>query len=77
MTEFLEQLRMYLSSLYIPKIQANDIVEIAIIAVLLYMFMAWIQRTRAYTLLKGILIVGLFIVGAVVTSWMSLSQPSD
>ncbi len=62
MTEFLEQLRMYLSSLYIPKIQANDIVEIAIIAVLLYMFMAWIQRTRAYTLLKGILIVGLFIV---------------
>ncbi len=62
MTEFLEQLRMYLSSLYIPKIQANDIVEIAIIAVLIYMFMAWIQRTRAYTLLKGILIVVLFIV---------------
>ena len=62
MTEFFEQLRIYLSSLYIPKIQANDIVEIAIIAVLLYMFMAWIQRTRAYTLLKGILIVAFFIV---------------
>ncbi len=61
MTEFLEQLRSYLSSLYIPKIQANDIVEIAIIAFLIYMFMAWIQRTRAYTLLKGILIVGIFI----------------
>ena len=41
-----------------------DIVEILIIAGLIYFFMAWIQRTRAYTLLKGILIVVIFIVVA-------------
>ncbi len=62
MTAILEQIRNILSSLYIPKIQVNDVIEIAIIAFLLYMFMAWIQKTRAYTLLKGILIVGLFII---------------
>lgn len=45
-----------------PRIRVIDIVEILIIAVLIYFFMAWIQRTRAYTLLKGILIVILFIV---------------
>lgn len=61
MTEIWEQLKSYLSSLYIPKIQINDIIEIAIIAILIYMFMAWIQRTRAYSLLKGILVLGIFI----------------
>lgn len=59
-----EQIKSYLSGLYIPKIQIIDIVEIFLIAILLYLFMVWIQRTRAYTLLKGILIVGLFILAA-------------
>jgi len=60
----LNQIRAYLSSLYFPRIQVIDIVEILIIAGLIYFFMAWIQRTRAYTLLKGILIVVIFIVVA-------------
>ncbi|HUM82678.1 MAG TPA: diadenylate cyclase CdaA [Lachnospiraceae bacterium] len=59
-----EQIKHYLSGLYLPKIQVIDVVEILIIAFLLYFFMAWIQRTRAYTLLKGILIVALFIIVA-------------
>lgn len=41
-----------------------DIVEIIIIAVLIYLFMVWIQRTRAYTLLRGILLIALFIAAA-------------
>ncbi len=44
-----------------PKIQIIDLVEIALIAFFLYFFMVWIQRTRAYTLLRGILIVAIFI----------------
>ena len=64
MSTILNQIRAYLSSLYFPRIQVIDIVEILIIAGLIYFFMAWIQRTRAYTLLKGILIVVIFIVVA-------------
>ena len=34
-----------------------DVVEILLIAVFVYQFMLWIRNTRAYSLLKGILIV--------------------
>ena len=44
-----------------PRIQPIDIIEILLIASILYFFMAWIQRTRAYNLLRGILIVIIFI----------------
>lgn len=43
------------------KIQWMDIVEILLIAVFVYQFMLWIRNTRAYSLLKGILVVVLFI----------------
>ena len=58
----LAQIRYYINRLYFPKIQVIDIVEILIIATIIYFCMAWIQRTRAYTLLKGILIVVIFMV---------------
>ncbi len=64
MSTLLSHIRNYISRLYFPSIRAIDIVEILIIACLIYFFMAWIQRTRAYTLLKGILIVVLFIIVA-------------
>ncbi len=47
-----------------PRLQINDILEILIIAALLYVFMVWIQSTRAYTLLRGILVVGIFTIFA-------------
>ena len=64
MSAVLGQFRSYMNRLYFPRIQITDVIEIVIIAILIYFFMAWIQRTRAYTLLKGILIVALFIVVA-------------
>ena len=66
MSAFFEQITGFMSGLYLPHVQLNDLVEILIIAVLLYFFMDWVQRTRAYTLLKGIVLVVLFIVIA----WM-------
>ncbi len=66
MSAILEQISDYVSGLYMPKIQPIDVVEILIITVLLYFFMVWIQRTRAYTLLKGILTVLLFVTIAAV-----------
>lgn len=61
MTNVLEQLKSFFAGLYFPKLQVNDVIEIAIIAVVLYVVMAWIQRTRAYTLLKGMLILAIFV----------------
>lgn len=64
LSTILEQIKNYLSGLYLPQIQVIDIVEILLIAFFLYFFMAWIQKTRAYNLLRGILVVIIFIIVA-------------
>ncbi len=51
----------FMSRLYLPKIQFIDVLEILLIAILLYAFMNWIKSTRAYSLLKGILVIFAFI----------------
>ena len=56
----------YLSKLSLPSLGVTDILEIALISFFIYQFMVWIKFTRAYTLLKGILIVILFILFAYV-----------
>ena len=48
----------------LPKISIIDIIQIALIAFFVYQFMVWIKYTHAYTLLKGILVVLLFILVA-------------
>ena len=51
----------YLSNFYIPKsIQVSNVFEIIILAVLIYEFIAWVKTTRAFALLKGIIVVLLF-----------------
>ena len=45
---------------YVPSIEVGDILEILIIAFLLYHIMLWIQKTRAWTLLKGLLVILFF-----------------
>ncbi|MEE0136280.1 MAG: diadenylate cyclase CdaA [Blautia stercoris] len=45
----------------LPYFTWSDIVEILLIAFFVYEFMLWIRNTRAYSLLKGILIVLAFI----------------
>ena len=58
---FIELLRQFLSTIYIPKIGIGDLFEIAILTILFYMFIDWIQRTRAYMLLRGIFVVFIFV----------------
>lgn len=50
-------LREYLLKLYIPNIQWNDIIEICIIAFALYNILVWIKNTKAWVLLKGIIVI--------------------
>ena len=53
-------IRDYLVKLYIPRITWTDILEIVIIAFVIYNVMVWIKNTKAWVLLKGIIIVVIF-----------------
>ncbi len=61
MQAILDIIKDYLTNIYIPKtLHATNIIEIIILTFVLYEFMAWVKKTRAYSLLKGILILLLF-----------------
>ena len=53
-------IRDYLVKLYIPRITWTVIIEIVIIAFVIYNVMVWIKNTKAWVLLKGIIIVVIF-----------------
>ena len=57
-------LQNYFSKLSIPRITWTDVIEIIIIAVVLYNILLWIMNTKAWALLKGIIVVALFAVVA-------------
>lgn len=51
----------YLSNFYIPKSwHVSNIFEIIILAVLIYEIIAWVKTTRAFALLKGIIVLLIF-----------------
>ena len=52
----------YLSRLSLPSIGVIDIIEIGLISFLVYHIMVWMKYTRAYTLIKGILFVLIFLI---------------
>ncbi len=49
---------------YMPDIKVTDVIEIIIIAYLLYQLMKWIKNTKAWMLLKGISVLGIAILVA-------------
>lgn len=55
----------YLETLHIPTITRTDIVEILIITLLVYGILVWVKETRAWALLRGVLIIGAFLLLAV------------
>ena len=57
MQNILTVLTGYLGKISLPGLGVIDIIEIGLISFFVYQFMAWIKFTRAYTLLKGILVV--------------------
>jgi diadenylate cyclase len=57
----IEGIRSVLSGIYIPRIGIGDLFEIAILTVLIFFFINWVQQTRAYMLLRGILVVIVFV----------------
>ena len=55
----------YLTTLHIPtRIVWTDLVEIVIIAFLVYQLLVWIRETKAWNLLKGVLVILFFLLCA-------------
>ena len=53
-------IRTYFDWFYIPRITITDLFEIIIVAFLIYNVMTWFMSTRAWSLIKGILVLVLF-----------------
>lgn len=51
----------YLSKLHMPTIHTTDVVEIVILAFVFYYILAWIKNTKAWALLKGVIVIAIFI----------------
>lgn len=51
----------YLDDWYIPDVKVTDIIEIIIIAFLAYHVIVWIKNTKAWMLMKGIVVLAVFI----------------
>ncbi len=62
MTEFLSTMRSWFSLL--PPFYFTNVLEIIILSVIVYEFLLWIKNTRAFELLKGLVVIGAFIVVA-------------
>ena len=58
---------------YLPEIRFVDIIEIIIIAFLIYQIILWIKNTKAWMLLKGILVLfGFILVAAIFRMYVIL-----
>jgi diadenylate cyclase len=55
-----------LSNLHIPTIHWTDIVEIIILTFVAYHILVWIKNTRAWALLKGVVVIAVFILIAAI-----------
>ena len=61
MREISEFFQEYLSNFYIPKtIKVTTVLEIIIMAIIIYEFIVWVKKTRAFSLLKGIIVLLIF-----------------
>jgi len=66
MQRFLTILQNYLNYINMPNLRWTDIVEIMILTYLIYHILLWIKNTRAWSLLKGLLVVVAFVIVAAV-----------
>lgn len=54
------------SGFYFPEIRITDVLEVLILTFLIYQLIIWIKNTKAWMLLKGILILAVFILFAAI-----------
>lgn len=69
-SNFIEE---YISNIYIPRtLRISNIFEIIILAIILYEFMAWVKTTRAFALLKGIIVILVFLIIAYIFDFTTI-----
>lgn len=51
----------YLSKLHMPTVHWTDVAEIVILTFLAYHILVWIKNTKAWALLKGVIVIAVFI----------------
>jgi len=56
----------YVVDFYFPKMYFTDFLEILILAFLIYHLIVWVKNTKAWMLLKGILVLAAFILVAAI-----------
>lgn len=65
----MDEIKAFFQNLFSPiafvKISVMDIIEILIIAVLIYNIIKWIKNSKAWTLMKGLLVLLIFYIAAV------------
>ena len=54
----------FMTDVYFPEVHVTDILEVLILAYLIYQLMVWIKNTRAWMLLRGIVVLAAFILVA-------------
>ena len=64
MSQLLNFAGVYLNRFHMPTIRWTDILEIIILSFLVYQIILWIKNTRAWSLLRGIVIIMAFILPA-------------
>lgn len=64
MSNILQVLKNVSTYISLPKMGPMDFVEIVLIAVLVYYIIKWIKTTRAWVIVKGLIVILLFWVGA-------------
>ncbi len=66
MEQIFEFINKYMLTLHMPSVRWEDIAEIIIISFLVYQIMLWIKNTRAWSLLKGVVVIMGFILVAAI-----------
>ena len=61
MQRVLSIIQSFLNQIHVPNLRWTDIVEILILAFLIYHILLWIKNTRAWSLLKGLAVVIVFV----------------
>ncbi|MBP3718412.1 MAG: diadenylate cyclase CdaA [Eubacterium sp.] len=56
----------YLSGIYFPDLKWTDVLDIIIIAYIIYHLLLWVKTSRAWTLVKGVVVVALFLIFAAI-----------
>ena len=64
MQQFIEQVKNFISFDSIPTMGITDYLEILIIAFLVYEVMLWLRDTRAWSLMRGIVVIVVFVLVA-------------